>query len=897
MSSSHTSALWQRFYQRTRASIFAFSQAMNFRPTWQQAQVMQDAEDATYGKAPRRIAVKSGQGPGKCMTKCQEVFDALRGRRVTVGELAEEQAQYARHLEVFSKDAQGRLAPHEAVAFPSGEKECVRVSTKAGTWIEVSTDHPVFTPQGWVHAADLVPGQLVAMPRRLNVPRNRQREISDDLVKFAAYMASDGCTASNKVFFTNMSEEILSEFEMSVQGLGGGGTRVKASSRAWDVNVRGLRDVIFKLGYEDCLSKNKRVPADFYGLSDRQIALFLNRFYACDGYVEKDGLGITLASEGMIRDLQTLLLRLGIFSSYAYRVARCNGKEFDAWRLSVRGQDAIEFLRVVGPILSKEAACEKLSKYFEGRGRNTNTDIVPLKTEEMAEIVKELGIASRRGKRKSQQTIDESVANGATMADVRALCRGRSYAYVSRQKFARFCEITGYDGKHAWLATSDLRWVPVTELVPIGKHPVYDLSVPDTGNFVAQNVVIHNTTCSGIIGAWRAWRSDGTFTVVTAPTMRQCHDVWLGEFRRNLSNAHPLLQRYIECTETRVVMFGQKSWGVKFATATRPENLQGLHHKDMTVIFEEASGIARAISETMQGTQTNNNFLWLQIGNPNTRDSAFFDCFNSQRSKWVCRTLNAEDTARDYPQIITPETLREHEDQYGRDSDFYRVRVLGEFPFSDPNCVMSSEELEKVALKALMVPCSRLNRLMVDGKKRPAQQIGLDFARFGADESVIAVRQGDALIQLKVFSKVEPAHVIRYAFRIQETLRWRNEDTLYLPDATGMGQGLLHLFTEAGKVYHPFHNHGRSYGRQYANKITEAFFELGRMVKDRRCYLGTDSRLQEQLCNRQYFTDTKGKFVLESKDDYMKRGHDSPDRADAVALAFYNHASGIERAG
>ena len=44
----------------------------------------------------------------------------------------------------------------------------------------------------------------------------------------------------------------------------------------------------------------------------------------------------------------------------------------------------------------------------------------------------------------------------------------------------------------------------------------------------------------------------------------------------------------------------------------------------------------------------------------------------------------------------------------------------------------------------------------------------------------------------------------------------------------------------------------------------------------------------QQLATRQYFTDLKGKLILEKKDDYIKRGHDSPDRADAIVMCFWD---------
>jgi ribosomal protein L35 len=62
-------------------------------------------------------------------------------------------------------------------------------------------------------------------------------------------------------------------------------------------------------------------------------------------------------------------------------------------------------------------------------------------------------------------------------------------------------------------------------------------------------------------------------------------------------------------------------------------------------------------------------------------------------------TFNAEESPE---WIVNPQRNKDLEDLYGRDSDVYRIRVLGEFPHSDPNCVFSSEDLEKCTDKKLM---------------------------------------------------------------------------------------------------------------------------------------------------------------------------------------------------
>lgn len=388
------------------------------------------------------------------------------------------------------------------------------------------------------------------------------------------------------------------------------------------------------------------------------------------------------------------------------------------------------------------------------------------------------------------------------------------------------------------------------------------------------------TTASGLVCLFLLIQEPYTKVIVTAPTMRQCKDVWLAEVKQTLRMADPKLRQLFNVTGTGIGICGHKpnEWGCLLMTATKSENLQGQHRKNMHLICEEASGIPRELIEQFKGTLSNPNAIFLQIGNPNTRDCVFFDCFNSQAHRWVTYTWNAEETPAS--EWFDPQRNKDLEDEYGRDSDIYRIRVLGEFPYADPNCVMSSEDIMKVMDKSLLLPSVRA----LSSKR----QFGMDFARFGGDESVIFRRQGNALVEWWFGARVDPNRVVDRAFRMQHEAGWSNKECIFIADAGGMGQGVMANFHDAGRRVIEFHNQGKPTARDYENKITQAWFNMAKMVRSGHCYIPRDNILLKQLSSRQYFTNKKGKLVLESKDEYTKRGHDSPDRADAAVLAMWN---------
>ena len=392
-------------------------------------------------------------------------------------------------------------------------------------------------------------------------------------------------------------------------------------------------------------------------------------------------------------------------------------------------------------------------------------------------------------------------------------------------------------------------------------------------------------TCStSLVAMWRCLQRPGALTVVTAPSMRQCVDVFMKEVRNHYNRMDGALKRFFTVTNTRVILAGMKDWGIQLATATRPENFQGFHDPNMTIIAEEASGIDREIITTIKGTLTNPNAMFIAIGNPNTRSCEFFNCFHSQKHSWSTLAWNAEQTPES--EWFSHQRNREIEDEFGRESDVYRVRVLGEFPHADPNCVLSSEELELVMDKGLILPMARLTR---EPFNLPARQFGIDFARYGGDENTIFRRSGNAIVQWDFFPHTDPNDVVDLAFKWQQQAGWKDREVWYVADAGGMGQGVMGNFRRANRNLMEFHSNGRAVQtRQYDNRITEAWFSLAKMVREQRCYVPRDNQMLMQLTNRRYFTTKKGKIVLESKDDYMKRGYDSPDRADGLVMAFYD---------
>jgi len=409
------------------------------------------------------------------------------------------------------------------------------------------------------------------------------------------------------------------------------------------------------------------------------------------------------------------------------------------------------------------------------------------------------------------------------------------------------------------------------------------------------------TTITTIVGGWWAIRWVDSMTIITAPSMNLATKVWVAEFNRTLKRAHPVWRKKVFTPYKTKIQVGDEekypNWNIIPATAATAEGIAGRHENHMNIIVEEASGMEDHIMETMFGTGTNEQSDWnpdaeacsyLLIGNPTRSEGTFYRVFTDPRemSDWTHITFNAERCP-----IVAKEKVDRERRIHGRESKYYRVRVRGEFPESGDNLLFHWHDLEAASTLPVKRAAMSLERSL---------QWGHDLARQGGDETVSYFRMGGAVIKSKHWPSVkgfEPAHAIRWAIARDAEMRHTDpEDILHCFDAVGVGQGVVHLFVEAHRNYYMFHAQGTAMkSRMFFDQITEAWFWLAKLVRMGVVYIPRDDILWQQLTTRRYDEAKDGRWQIEPKKAYMKRvGKGSPDRADALVMAFYNLQTGSQ---
>ncbi|MFC4305785.1 DEAD/DEAH box helicase family protein [Cohnella boryungensis] len=386
--------------------------------------------------------------------------------------------------------------------------------------------------------------------------------------------------------------------------------------------------------------------------------------------------------------------------------------------------------------------------------------------------------------------------------------------------------------------------------------------------------------------------------VCTAPTRQQLYDVLWAEVAKWLESS--MVKNLLKWTKTKVYMVGhEERWFATARTATRPENMAGFHEDHMLFIVDEASGVADPILETILGTLTGEDNKLAMFGNPTRTAGVFYDSHNRDRARFCTHKVDSRDSKR-----TSRENIQMLIDKYGAESDVVRVRVYGEFPKAEADSFIALELAEFAAGATVEEAGDTLH-------------LGVDVARFGDDETVIAPRIGMKVYKLRCYNKQDTMVTVGWVISTAREMLRKYQQLRKVEikiDDSGVGGGVTDRLNEIvleerlrGWRVTPVINGSsptKHATEHYENRGTETWADLRDLLqeslskyiqgKPAALELPNDDRLVTQLSQRKYRMTSKGKLALERKEDMKKRGLDSPDRADAVVLAFVEPArSGV----
>lgn len=327
-------------------------------------------------------------------------------------------------------------------------------------------------------------------------------------------------------------------------------------------------------------------------------------------------------------------------------------------------------------------------------------------------------------------------------------------------------------------------------------------------------------------------------------------------------------------------------------TVSGPEayGLQGFHKDNLLFIIDEASGVHRAVYDVSEGARSTGQVVkTLASGNPNTPAGWFFELFHGS-PLWKTMRINYKNGDLGERGI---EWAQQMIAEYGIDSPFVRVRVLGLFPrgiegaligLDDWNeCIGNYKKEEVLALHpgAKMV-------------------MGLDVAGSGNNETIASFARGNCLLKQETIHEHKQDRIAEEAIGKIDS----NECEIVVVDSDGgYGAAVCDIMEShySGKKWSPeiIRWHGNATARdadQFHNKRAEIGWAVKMATESGILSVPDISRLKAQATQLKYqHKNLKGKnaIILEKKEDFKKRmerlgasDSRSPDEYDSATYAL-----------
>lgn len=374
-------------------------------------------------------------------------------------------------------------------------------------------------------------------------------------------------------------------------------------------------------------------------------------------------------------------------------------------------------------------------------------------------------------------------------------------------------------------------------------------------------------------------------TVATAPTSAQIYDALFSEVVFWYKRLSPALQELLEVKSDRIELKAAPEasfFSARTSRAEKPEALQGVHSEHVLLIVDEASGVPEPIFEAAAGSMSGHRATTILASNPVRTSGFFFDTHHKLKDMWFTVHVSYEISSR-----VSRDYVEDMARRYGRDSNAFRVRCLGEFPRSDDDTVIPFELVEGARNRDIVVPPS-LPRVW-----------GLDVARFGDDANALCVRNRLAVIEMQKWSGVDTMVTTGRIKNKWDSTPSSERPAEILVDVIGLGAGVVDRLRELGLPARGINvSETASANEKYRNLRTELWFEAREWLKQANVVLprGKDREspeeiLADELVIPKYTFTSSGKLMVESKADMKRRGYKSPNCADAFVISFAGQAA------
>jgi len=327
--------------------------------------------------------------------------------------------------------------------------------------------------------------------------------------------------------------------------------------------------------------------------------------------------------------------------------------------------------------------------------------------------------------------------------------------------------------------------------------------------------------------------------------------------------------------------------GEAFALASNNhELLEGAHADHILYVFDESKAIPAETFDAAEGAFSTGEAFALAISTPGAPVGRFYEIQSRKpgyEDWWVRHVTRDECISAGRMAVSWADQRRK---QWGEKSSIYLNRVEGEFAAADEDSIIPLAWVEQAV--------ERWYKIMESGDIPVFKCVGVDVARQGSDKTVIALRYGYMIKELR---HSQHESTVQTAGRVSPLLR---ANKAYYPyavvDVIGYGAGVVDTLRDAGYRVYAFNAAEKTdrldeigeFG--FTNKRSAGWWNLREMLDPERgvdVALPDDQDLIGDLTTPKWRVVSGGRVQVEPKEDIIKRLGHSPDAGDAVVMAFW----------
>jgi len=430
-------------------------------------------------------------GFNKCLTGDTEIIDADTGQLIKIKDLYLKKEKIKNTI---TCDTDRLKMKKEKVlrVMDNGVNPVYKITTEAGKSIEATANHPFYTFGKWRRLDELKKGDLIATPRKLPI-QGKEVWPKHEVIALGHLLAEGNLCHPHSVYFYSQKEKYVKDYIKAAESFENVSCSTSIHKNTFYVYAKrinrkhppGIVSWAKRLDIWGKSARQKEIPKQVFSLQDTQIALLISRMWEGDGHISSTGACpyYATSSKKMAHQIQHLLLRLEILSRL--RKAVFSSKKFIGYQIHITGQENItRFEKYIGKYFVDKNKRNHLKKaIIKANSEAIGTkDIIPLAIKKLVRTAKEKsGIGWREFNKQSGIAQREFLpTNSAGKIGFRRNTIARVANYFESNEIKKHAE-------------SDIYWDRISKIKYIGKKQTYDLEIPKTHNFIANDIMVHNS--------------------------------------------------------------------------------------------------------------------------------------------------------------------------------------------------------------------------------------------------------------------------------------------------------------------------------------------------------------------------------------------------------------------